>query len=176
MDPKHLRFMDLAGQISQEKMHAGEGGPFGAIIVQDDEIIGQGWNQVTSQCDPSAHAEIVAIRNACSALGTFSLEGANIYTSCEPCPMCLAAIWWARLESVYYANTREDAARIGFDDEEIYREVGRSLAERQIPMIRCESRVRRSLFRTGRKKKIRFLINLALRDRAFINLFIRAHH
>ena len=141
MDPKHLRFMDLAGQISREKMRAGEGGPFGAIIVRNDEIIGQGWNQVTSQCDPSAHAEIVAIRNACSALGTFSLEGANIYTSCEPCPMCLAAIWWARLESVYYANTREDAARIGFDDAEIYREVGRKLAERQIPMIRCESRV-----------------------------------
>ena len=133
--------MDLAGQISQEKMRAGEGGPFGAIIVRGDEIIGQGWNQVTSQCDPSAHAEIVAIRNACSALGTFSLEGANIYTSCEPCPMCLAAIWWARLESVYYANTREDAARIGFDDAEIYREVGRNLAERQIPMIRCKSRV-----------------------------------
>ena len=153
MDRKHLRFMDLAGRISQEKMHAGEGGPFGAIIVRDDEIIGQGWNQVTSQCDPSAHAEIVAIRNACSALGTFSLKGANIYTSCEPCPMCLAAIWWARLESIYYANTREDAARIGFDDAEIYREVGRNLTERQIPMIRCESRVAAVAFEDWVKKE-----------------------
>ena len=153
MDPKHLRFIDLAGQISQEKMHAGEGGPFGAIVVRDNEIIGQGWNQVTSQCDPSAHAEIVAIRNACSALGTFSLKGANIYTSCEPCPMCLAAIWWARLESVYYANTREDAARIGFDDAEIYREVGRNLAERQIPMIRYESRVAALAFEDWAKKE-----------------------
>ena len=153
MDSKHLRFMDLAGQISQEKMHAGEGGPFGAVIVLDDEIIGKGWNQVTSQCDPSAHAEIVAIRNACSTLGTFSLEGANIYTSCEPCTMCLASIWRARLQSVYYANTREDAARIGFDDEEIYREVGRSLAERQIPMIRCESRVAALAFEDWAKKE-----------------------
>ncbi len=145
--------MDLAGQISQEKMHAGEGGPFGAIIVRDDEIIGQGWNQVTSQCDPSAHAEIVAIRNACSALAAFSLERANIYTSCEPCPMCLAAIWWARLESVYYANTRQDAARIGFDDAEIYREVGRNLADRQIPMIRCKSRVAALAFQDWTKKE-----------------------
>ena len=153
MDPKHLRFMDLAGQISREKMRAGEGGPFGAIIVRNDEIIGQGWNQVTSQCDPSAHAEIVAIRNACSALGTFSLEGANIYTSCEPCPMCLAAIWWARLESVYFANTRQDAARIGFDDAEIYREVGRNLTDRQIPMIRCESRVAALAFEDWATKK-----------------------
>ena len=153
MDRKHLRFMNRAGQISQEKMHAGEGGPFGAGIVRDDEIIGQGWNQVTSQCDPSAHAEIVAIRNACSALGTFSLEEANIYTSCAPCPMCLAAIWWARLESIYYANTREDAARIGFDDAEIYREVGRNLTECQIPMIRCESRVAAVAFEDWVKKE-----------------------
>ena len=153
MDPKHLRFMDLAGQISQEKMNAGEGGPFGAIIVRDDEIIGQGWNQVTSQCDPSAHAEIVAIRNACSTLGIFSLEGANIYTSCEPCPMCLAAIWWARLESVYYANTRQDAARIGFDDAEIYREVGRNLTDRQIPMIRGESRAAALAFQDWAQKE-----------------------
>ena len=153
MDPKHVRFMDLAGQISQEKMHAGEGGPFGAIIVRDDEIIGQGWNQVTSHCDPSAHAEIVAIRNACSALGAFSLERANIYTSCEPCPMCLAAIWWARLESVYYANTRQDAARIGFDDAEVYREVGRNLTDRQIPMIRCESRAAALAFQDWAQKE-----------------------
>ena len=145
--------MDLAGQISQEKMHAGEGGPFGAIVVRDNEIIGQGWNQVTSQCDPSAHAEIVAIRNACSTLETFSLEGANIYTSCEPCPMCLAASWWARLESVYYANTREDAARIGFDDAEIYREVGRNLTDRQIPMIRCESRAAALAFQDWAQKE-----------------------
>ncbi len=137
----HSSFMELAGRISREKMQAGEGGPFGSIIVRDGEIIGRGWNQVTSSCDPSAHAEIVAIRNACSHLGTFSLDGAVIYTSCEPCPMCLAAIWWARLEKIYYANTREDAARVGFDDAEIYKEVNRDLTERHIPMIRCENRV-----------------------------------
>ena len=125
MDPKHLRFMDLAGQISQEKMRAGEGGPFGAIIVRDDKIIGQGWNQVTSQCDPSAHAEIVAIRNACSALATFSLERANIYTSCEPCPMCLSAIYWSHIDNIFYANTRNDAKKINFDDSLIYSEISK---------------------------------------------------
>ena len=132
MDPKHLRFMDLAGQISQENMRAGEGGPFGAIIVRDDKIIGQGWNQVTSQCDPSAHAEIVAIRNACSALATFSLERANIYTSCEPCPMCLSAIYWSHIDKIYYGNTRKDAAKIGFDDNFIYDELSMDLTKRKI--------------------------------------------
>ena len=120
-------------------MLAGEGGPFGAVIVHDDTIIGEGWNQVTSQCDPTAHAEIVAIRNACEKLRSFSLENTIIYTSCEPCPMCLSAIWWARIPAVYYANTRQDAARVGFDDAEIYREVSRDLENRHIPMNQCKN-------------------------------------
>ncbi|MBO68662.1 MAG: tRNA-specific adenosine deaminase [Acidiferrobacteraceae bacterium] len=131
--------MNIAAQMSREKMADGEGGPFGAIIVWNDKVIGQGWNQVTSRFDPSAHAEIVAIRNACDHLQNFSLKGAVIYTSCEPCPMCLGAIWWARLDSIYYSNSREDAAQIGFDDAEIYKEVSRATSERHIPMIRCES-------------------------------------
>ena len=131
--------MDIAAKISREKMLAGEGGPFGAVIVHDDTIIGEGWNQVTSQCDPTAHAEIVAIRNACEKLRSFSLENTVIYTSCEPCPMCLSAIWWARIPAVYYANTRQDAARVGFDDAEIYREVSRDLENRHIPMNQCKN-------------------------------------
>ena len=133
-------FMSRAITLSIESVYKG-GGPFGSLIVKDNKIISEGFNQVTSTNDPTAHGEIVAIRNSCKILNSFSLKGCDLYSSCEPCPMCLAAIWWARLESIYYANTREDAARIGFDDAEIYREVGRNLAERQIPMIRCESRV-----------------------------------
>ena len=131
--------MNIAAKISREKMLAGEGGPFGALIVHNDTIIGEGWNQVTSQCDPTAHAEIVAIRNACEKLRSFSLENTVIYTSCEPCPMCLSAIWWARIPAIYYANTRQDAARVGFDDAEIYREVSRDLANRHIPMNQCKN-------------------------------------
>ena len=139
MTSRHTHFMNIAAKISREKMLAGEGGPFGAVIVHDDTIIGEGWNQVTSQCDPTAHAEIVAIRNACEKLRSFSLENTVIYTSCEPCPMCLSAIWWARIPAVYYANTRQDAARVGFDDAEIYREVSRDLENRHIPMNQCKN-------------------------------------
>jgi len=106
-DSHHL-YMQRAAEISRQKMLAGEGGPFGAVVVRDDSILGEGWNRVTSTADPTAHAEIVAIRDACSRVGSFTLEGALIYTSCEPCPMCLAAIWWARISRIYYANTRND--------------------------------------------------------------------
>ena len=129
------------------------GGPFGCVIVKNNKIIAEGYNKVTETNDPTAHAEIVTIRKACNELKNFHLKGTKMYTSCEPCPMCLAAIWWARLESVYYANTRQDAARIGFDDAEIYREVGRNLADRQIPMIRCESRVAALAFQDWTKKE-----------------------
>ena len=132
-DSHHL-YMQRAAEISRQKMLAGEGGPFGAVVVRDDSILGEGWNRVTSTADPTAHAEIVAIRDACSRVGSFTLEGALIYTSCEPCPMCLAAIWWARISRIYYANTRNDAARIGFDDAEIYQEVTRDLTDRRIPL------------------------------------------
>ena len=104
------------------------------MVVQQGRIVGAGSNRVTSGNDPTAHAEIVAIREACRALGTFRLEGCELYTSCEPCPMCLSAIYWARLDRVFYANTREDAARVAFDDEFLYREVALPIAERQLPM------------------------------------------
>ena len=133
----HNLYMQRAAEISRQKMLAGEGGPFGAVVVRDKNIIGEGWNRVTSTADPTAHAEIVAIRNACSRVGSFTLEGAVIYTSCEPCPMCLGAIWWARIARIYYANTRADAARIGFDDAEIYQEVASDLPGRRIPLVHC---------------------------------------
>jgi len=129
-------FMRRAIALSREKMDAGAGGPFGAVIVADGRIIAEGWNQVTSANDPTAHAEIVAIRAACAALDRFSLEGCEIYASCEPCPMCLAAIYWARLDRIYFANDRNDAARIGFDDDAIYREVALPIAARSIPTAR----------------------------------------
>lgn len=128
-------FMRAAIQLAEQNVGSGSGGPFGAVVVKDGEIIAMGSNQVTDSLDPTAHAEVVAIRKACKALGTFQLTGCDIYTSCEPCPMCLGAIYWARPESVYYANTREDAAAIGFDDQYIYDEVSADLSERSIPMI-----------------------------------------
>jgi tRNA(Arg) A34 adenosine deaminase TadA len=128
------RFMREAIRISREKMQRNHGGPFGAVVVRDGKIVGRGWNQVTSRNDPTAHAEVVAIRNACRRLKTFRLSDCELYTSCEPCPMCLAAIYWARLQRVYYANTRHDAARIAFDDAFIYREVARPISRRRIPM------------------------------------------
>ena len=131
----HQRFMREAVRLSHEHMSAGRGGPFGAVIVRDGVVIGEGWNQVTSTCDPTAHAEVVAIRRACQALGTHVLKGATIYSSCEPCPMCLASIYWARLDALYFANTRIDAAKIGFDDEFLYREVGLPLDRRAIPTV-----------------------------------------
>ena len=109
--------------LSIEKMEAGEGGPFGAIVVKNGEVVGRGWNRVTSANDPTAHAEVLAIRDACQTLDTFELSGCELYASCEPCPMCLAAIYWARLDKLYYAAGREDAADAGFDDELIYKEV-----------------------------------------------------
>ena len=131
-----IEFMREAVRLSAEEMRKGAGGPFGAIIVKDDRIIAQGWNRVTSANDPTAHAEVTAIRNACDLLGTFSLAGCEIYSSCEPCPMCLAAIYWARLDRLYFANTREDAAAIGFDDAHIYGEVSKPIADRLIPTAR----------------------------------------
>jgi tRNA(Arg) A34 adenosine deaminase TadA len=127
--------MEEAIRLAREKMLAGEGGPFGAVVVADDRVIGRGWNRVTSTSDPTAHAEIVAIRDACRHLGAFQLEGCDLYTSCEPCPMCLGAIYWARPARVFYAATRDDAKRAGFDDAFIYDEVVLPIEERQIPML-----------------------------------------
>ena len=127
-------FMQQAIRLSQSGMQKNEGGPFGCVIVQGDKIIGQGNNQVICTNDPTAHAEIVAIRNACKNLGTYDLVDCELYTSCEPCPMCLAAIYWARLKIIYYGNTSTDAANIGFDDAMIYEEMKVNSRDRKIPL------------------------------------------
>ena len=121
--------------LSRRGMLAGEGGPFGVVIVRQGIIVAEGNNQVLATLDPTAHAEVVAIRRAAQALKRFDLSDCVIYTSCEPCPMCLGAIYWARLAAIHYANTRQDAARIGFDDEFFYQELAHPLAERKVPML-----------------------------------------
>ena len=118
------KYMMEAIALSKKAIENNEGGPFGCIVVKNNEIIGRGNNKVIIENDPTAHAEVVAIRDACKNIGTFQLDGCEIYTSCEPCPMCLGAIYWARPKIVYYANTRDDAAAIGFDDSMIYDEFG----------------------------------------------------
>jgi guanine deaminase len=128
-------FMQRALDLALECVGANKGGPFGAVIVRSGKIVAEGWNEVTSTNDPTAHAEVVAIRRACAKLGTFNLSDCEIYASCEPCPMCLGAIYWARFRVLYYANTREEAAAIGFDDEFIYREMPLAPAARTIPGI-----------------------------------------
>jgi guanine deaminase len=128
------KFMREAIRLSLVKMRGNHGGPFGAVVVRKGKIVGRGWNRVTSTHDPTAHAEVSAIRDACKKLKTFQLDDCELYTSCEPCPMCLAAIYWARFPKVFYANTRKDAARIAFDDDFIYREVSTPIGRRKIPM------------------------------------------
>ena len=127
-------FMREAIRLSVQMMRQGKGGPFGAVVVRDGKIVGRGCNQVTSINDPTAHAEIVAIRDACNRLKTFVLDGCDLYTNCEPCPMCLSAIYWARIRNVFYGNTRKDAARIAFDDDDIYREVSLPIRRRKLVM------------------------------------------
>jgi guanine deaminase len=128
-------FMARAIQLSLESMRSGRGGPFGAVIVRDGAIIAEGSNQVTSRNDPTAHAEVLAIRKACAKTGRFELADCELYTSCEPCPMCLGAIYWARLARIYFANTAADAAQIGFDDSFIYAQLKVPHAERTIPAV-----------------------------------------
>lgn len=125
-------FLREAIRLSKEHMEAGEGGPFGAVIVKDGKMVGRGWNCVTSSNDPTAHAEVMAIRDACRALETFKLDGCEIYASCEPCPMCLSAIYWARLDALYFAATHEDAGDAGFDDTELYKEMKLPWKERKL--------------------------------------------
>src|SRR5215210_353504 len=132
---RELKFMLEAISLSRKGVQQNQGGPFGCVIVKGDEIVGRGWNKVTSTNDPTAHAEVVAIREACKNLASFQLEDCEVYTSCEPCPMCMGAIYWARPKKVYYANTRHDAAAIGFDDSLIYKELTCEIHERQIEMI-----------------------------------------
>lgn len=125
-------YLRMAIGLAQQGMEAGAGGPFGAVVAKDGRVLGRGCNCVTSTCDPTAHAEVLAIREACAALGSHRLDGAVIYASCEPCPMCLAAIYWARIDRIVYACDRADAAAIGFDDEFLYRELALPLTERRI--------------------------------------------
>jgi len=127
--------MARAIELSIENVRSGQGGPFGAVVVKDGKIIAEGANCVTSTNDPTAHAEIIAIRKACAKLGVFELIDCEVYTSCEPCPMCLGAIYWARLSRVYFASTALDASKAGFDDSLIYREIAKPHSERKIPMI-----------------------------------------
>ena len=134
MNPEFLR---EAIRLSIDEMHDNAGGPFGAVIVRDGEIIGRGWNRVTSIKDPTAHAEIVAIRDACASLKTHSLESCEIYCSCEPCPMCLSAIHWAHLSRVHYGAASDDAAAAGFDDQHVYQELLKPVSERLIPMTQA---------------------------------------
>jgi guanine deaminase len=128
-------FMREAIRLAREGCRAGKGGPFGAVVVRGGEIVGRGCNRVLATSDPTAHAEVVAIREAAGTLESFHLDGCRLYTSCEPCPMCLGAIYWARLDRVYFANTRADAAGIGFQDDFLYEEIGLPLALRRIPML-----------------------------------------
>jgi tRNA(Arg) A34 adenosine deaminase TadA len=129
-------YMREAVQLAEQGMHSGRGGPFGCVVVRRGEIVGRGSNRVTSTNDPTAHAEVVAIRDACTALQTFQLPDCELYTSCEPCPMCLSAIYWARIPQVYYGNTRADAAAIGFDDDLIYQQVPLAPEARTVKMER----------------------------------------
>ncbi len=130
---KDISFLNYAVNLAKDGVNSDKGGPFGCIIVKDGIIIGEGSNMVTSANDPTAHAEIVAIRKACQYLGTYQLTGCDLYTSCEPCPMCLGAIYWARPERVLYATTRHAAAEAGFDDEFIYSELNLQIEDRRIP-------------------------------------------
>lgn len=128
----HEKFMRIAIGLSEQNVKQSAGGPFGAVIVKDGEIVAQSANQVVTLNDPTAHAEVSAIRLACQRLGTYNLEGCTIYTSCEPCPMCLGAIYWAHIDTIYYGNTKTDAAAIGFDDDFIYREFALPPADRKL--------------------------------------------
>ena len=132
MHNDNSKFMQEAIRLSIANVEEGKGGPFGAVVVKNGKIIARGINQVTTNNDPTAHAEVVAIREACKVLNTFQLDGCEIYTSCEPCPMCLGAIYWARPDKLFYANSKEDAANIKFDDQFIYEEIAKPVEERKL--------------------------------------------
>ena len=147
------KFMLEAIALSQQGINNNHGGPFGCVIVKDDTIVGRGNNKVTSTNDPTAHAEVVAIRDACKNLDTFQLEGCEVYTSCEPCPMCLGAIYWARPRVIYYANNRQDAADIGFDDSMIYDEMAADIGSRKIPILSLGRKEALKVFNAWKNKE-----------------------
>ena len=146
------KFMLKAIELSIKSAET-TGGPFGCVIVKDNNIISEGSNKVTSTNDPTAHGEIVAIREACKKLNNFNLNGSELYSTCEPCPMCLSAIYWARISKIYYANTREDAQKIDFDDSFIYSEFEKKVKERKIPMIQMMRNEALKAFELWDKKK-----------------------
>jgi guanine deaminase len=151
-------FMERAIALSRKNVESGAGGPFGAVIVLNGKIVGEGCNNVTSSNDPTAHAEVMAIRQACKGLNQFELSGAEIYTSCEPCPMCLSAIYWARIAKIYFANTKKDAADISFDDDFLYQEIPKDRSQRSIPMFQTMHEEALEVFRLWEEKpdKIRY--------------------
>ena len=149
--PEDIRFMRRAVELSIENVNNG-GGPFGAVIVKDGEIIAEGANRVTANNDPTAHAEVTAIRAACAKLGTFQLDGCVVYTSCEPCPMCLSAIYWAGISKIYYGNTKKDADDINFGDDFIYEEIAKPYAARRIPMMQLLREEALAAFRAWEEK------------------------
>ncbi len=149
------KFMEEAVQLSRRHIEEGQGGPFGCVVVKDGVVVGRGWNSVLAGNDPTAHAEVVAIRDACRNLGTYQLNGCVVYTSCEPCPMCMGAIYWSRPDKVFYANTREDAARTGFDDSFIYEQLSLPLEQRKIPMIPMDKTNAQDVFRQWLEKEDR---------------------
>jgi len=152
---KKMHFMEKAVKLSIRHMRNGKGGPFGAVVVKNGEIIAEGYNQVSTANDPTAHAEIVAIREACRKLNSFQLTGCEIYTTCEPCPMCLGAIYWARPDKIYYSNTKSQAAAIGFDDGLIYSEINLPPESRKIPMERLIHQKAINAFNEWEEKKDR---------------------
>lgn len=149
------KFMEEAVALSRRYMEQGQGGPFGCVVVKDGHIVGRGWNSVLAHNDPTAHAEVMAIRDACKNLNTYQLTGCAIYTSCEPCPMCMGAIYWSRPDKVYYANTRHDAAASGFDDSFIYDELALPVEQRRIPMIALDNTQALEVFRLWLEKEER---------------------
>lgn len=153
MSEQQKLFMKMAIELSQEGMDSGKGGPFGCIIVRNGKVVGKGCNSVSSTNDPTAHAEVMAIRDACKNLNDFQLEGCEIYTSCEPCPMCLGAIYWARPSRVFYGNSKTDAAKAGFDDQFIYDELALPYHERKIPFGQMLAEEARIVFDNWQKKE-----------------------
>ncbi|MGA7292321.1 MAG: nucleoside deaminase [Terriglobales bacterium] len=149
-EARHI-FMARAIELSIENVRSGRGGPFGCVVVKEGAVVGEGANQVTASNDPTAHAEMVAIRQACHNLRCFELRGCELYTSCEPCPMCLSAIYWARIDTIYYASVTGDAARVGFDDSAIYEEICQPLTRRKIPMVQVMREEALAAFRAWEK-------------------------
>ena len=152
MTEQDRQFMRRAIELARQGVDANAGGPFGCVVVKNGEIIGEGNNRVTSTNDPTAHAEIIAVREACAHLGNFQLDGCTIYTSCEPCPMCLGAIYWARPDRVFYACTRDDAAKIGFDDDFIYEELEKTNNDREMVAVELMREEALEVFRSWAQK------------------------